>query len=185
MLLLLPIMQNGKDDISLVRDILLSTKAMLDFDAELIDPVMLRLRKGKVDKSSYFLANLIDNVRRTLVQAVEVAVAEGERIDKLSVNQRSDLLAVLNVSGLTGSALQAKAESFKVLWEKLARSLEALELGKSFRGFDFIRELLRLMQSLWGSLKRALPGAEQIEELLALLDQLLFHAREHARSVAY
>jgi hypothetical protein len=185
MLLLLQFDSQGGNDLVLVKDVLTSTKVMLDLDGDLIGQVELRLRKGKVSKSSYSMAFLIDNVRTTLVRAVEAAVAEGERIDRLNENERLDLLAVLTASGLTGNALQAKAESFKLLWEKLAKTLESLDSGKAFRGFDFIRELLRLMQSLWSSLKVAVPGAEQIEELLALLDQLLFHAREHARSGAY
>jgi hypothetical protein len=172
------------DDLRLVRDLLANTKVMLDLDPELIKPLERIASRSPVTKKSFPFDAFIDNVRRTLAQAVEVAVAEEAHIGQMTSEEQSKLLTALNVSGLTGSALRAKVESFRLLWEKLVHTVKRFNAdGLDALGED-LKELLHLMQSIWGSLKRAVPGAEQIEELLALLEQLVYHVQGFARGEA-
>lgn len=183
MLILLPFATEGNEDLVIIRDLLLSTKEMLEFEPMVILPLEARLKRYERHVSGYSAAQLVANARNTLLKAVETAVAEGERVSRLAPMERTQLLADLSTAGLTGDALRAKVTSYKLLWYRMASELERLEAGRPFTGFGSIRELFDLLKQLWSSLKSAIPGAEQIEELLGLLDQLLYLARGAAFAV--
>lgn len=163
----------GRDDLDVLRDLLLQTESMSVLKDGLIVPLERRLERYESRVQDFNAALLVANANHALDQAIASAKAEGERINSLSGDDRASLLSKLRVSGLTGKALQAKVASFKALWYELTEALQRLKEGRAFFGRLNIHALLDLLKDIWSSLKKAIPGAEEIEEVLGLIDQLL------------
>lgn len=163
----------GRDDLDIVRDLLLQTESMTVLKDSLITPLERRLSRFEGRVEDFNAAVLVANANQTLDQAIASAVAEGERINKLTDIEREDLKSKLRVSGLTGNALQAKVASFKALWHELREALQLLKEGRLHRSRLNIHALLDLLKDIWSSLKKAIPGAEEVEEALGVIAQLL------------
>ncbi|MFN6115016.1 MAG: hypothetical protein ACK46C_03950 [Flavobacteriales bacterium] len=177
MLLLLPYAPFNSSDEQLVLDILRSTDALLGLEESLIDPLQGSLRRRWSRSTGAEIDRLVEQTEFALHIAVKTALMEAARFEALGVSEKGTVTVALERAGLTGPGLQAKAAAYQLLWQQLATMLNDLEAGRPFRGWDRVERLLELLKGLWNSLKSAIPGVEQVEEILGLLAQLIALAR--------
>jgi hypothetical protein len=165
-------LDDHRDDLEIVKDILLSAGELSALDEYLIAPVASKLKRyeGRIDRFNATFLSV--QVRETLRAAIESSVAEGNGLSNLSRSDREKLQAALVIPGLRGQALRAKVSAYKVLWFELLETLKQFKEGASSLLRSRILELLGLMKDLWTSLIGPFPALEQVVEALGLLQQL-------------
>lgn len=177
MLLLLPYSPFNSSDEQLVLDILRSAEALLGLEESLIDPLQASFRRRWSGTADMEIDRLVEQTEFALHIAVKTALMEAARFERLGGSEKDAVISALERAGLTGPSLQAKAAAYRLLWQQLATMLNDHQSGRTLRDWDRVQRLLDLLKGLWNSLKSAIPGVEQVEEILGLLAQLIALAR--------
>lgn len=169
---LLLLTDDFRDDLEIIRDVLLNAKDLSSLDNDLIKPVAKKLKRYEGKIPLFNAMNLSVNARETLRSAIETSVSIGNGFPNMSLEERRALQSALITPGLRGQALRAKVVSYKLLWYELLETLKLVKKGISNLLRNRIVELLALMKDLWASLIGPFPALEQIVEALGVLQQL-------------